>query len=274
MGGETRLGCGGQPVNTEPRRSMFFKVIGCEIAARELYYTAARSRHLIDLELLTQGYHDTPRLGQSELQKRIDAVPAGKYDAILLGYALCSSILAGLRTAHTPLVVPRAHDCITLFLGSKERYQHFFNQRPGTYYFTSGWLEYARRLGDKGTLWGGASVPANSNLSLKTAYEKWLQEYGEERAKFLFEEMSRWSDHYSHGALIHFDFLEPLGLREQARQICADKKWEYQEIQGDLRLFEALLGGNWPQTDFLVLKPGEKLQPTCDEKVIAAAPAP
>jgi hypothetical protein len=251
---------------------MFFKVIACEIVVRELYYTAARSKNLVDFEFLTQGYHDTPNTGKTEIQKRIDAVPAGKYDAILLGYALCSTILSGLTTTHTPLVVPRAHDCITLFLGSKERYQQCFSARPGTYYFSSGWLEYARRRGDKNSIWGGASVPASANLNFKVAYEKWLEKYGEERAKFLLEEMSRWSDHYTHGTLIDFDFLKDLDLQKQVKQICADKNWEYDEMKGDLRLFEKLLAGDWPETDFLVLRPGQKLVPTFDEKVVGAAP--
>ena len=129
---------------------MFYKVIACEIAFRELCYAAAQSRNLIDLEFLTQGYHDIPGTGRAEIQKRIDAVPAGKYDAILLGYGLCSTILTGLTTAHTPLVIPRAHDCITFFLGSKERYQECFNAKPGTYYYTSGWLECAKRRGSTG----------------------------------------------------------------------------------------------------------------------------
>ncbi len=93
-----------------------------------------------DLEFLTQGYHDIPATGRVEIQKLIDAVPAGKYDAILLGYGLCSNILTGVTCSHTRLVIPRAHDCITFFLGSKERYQRCFGERPGTYYFTSGWL--------------------------------------------------------------------------------------------------------------------------------------
>ena len=128
---------------------MFLKLIACEIAVRELYFTAARSPNLIDLEFLTQGHHDTPALGQKEIQKRIDAVAAGKYDAILLSYGLCSNILVGLTSSHTRLVIPRAHDCITLFLGSKERYQQSFTNQPGTYYFTSGWLECARRRGHR-----------------------------------------------------------------------------------------------------------------------------
>src|SRR5215813_2293406 len=120
---------------------MFLKVIACEIAVRELQYAAARSRNLIDLEFLTQGYHDIPAIGRMAIQERIDAVPAGKYDAIVLGYALCSRILVGLKPSQTRLIIPRAHDCITFFLGSRERYHKCFSEHPGTYYYTSGWVE-------------------------------------------------------------------------------------------------------------------------------------
>jgi len=251
---------------------MYFKVIACEIAVREFYYAAAQSRNLVDLEFLTQGFHDTPNNGRAELQKRIDAVPAGKYDAIILGYALCSSILAGITTRHAQLVIPRAHDCITFFLGSKERYAQCFSERPGTYYFSSGWLEYARRRGDKGTMWGGASVPANANLSFKAAYDVWVHKYGEEQAKYLLEEMSRWTDHYSHGALIDFDFLKDLNLEQQVQQICSDKGWQYEKLPGDLRLFQKLLEGDWPDQDFLIVPPGQKVIATFDDKVIGVTP--
>lgn len=251
---------------------MFLKVIACEIAARELYYAASRSKNLVDFELLTQGYHDIPNTGRSELQKRIDAVSEGKYDAIVLGYGLCSSILTGITAGKTKLVVPRAHDCITFFLGSKERYQECFSDRPGTYYFSSGWLEYAKRRGDKGTTWAGASVPANANLSLKAAYDQWLQKYGEERAKFLFEEMSRWSNNYTHGTLIDFDFLSNLDFREQVRKICAEKGWEYEQLKGDIGLIQRLLDGDWAEKDFLVVGPGQKVAASFDEQIMRAVP--
>jgi hypothetical protein len=251
---------------------MILKAIACEIAARELYYAAARSRNLIDLELLPQGYHDTPAIGRAEVQKRIDAVPAQKYDAIVLGYGLCSNILTGLAAPHTRLVVPRAHDCITLFLGSKGRYETCFGERPGTYYYTSGWLECAQRRGDKGPIWGGVSLPADANRNLKSAYDKWVKQYGEDQAKYLLEEMNRWSAAYSHGTLIDFEFVRHLGLREQVQQICAEKAWQYDELAGDLRLFENLLAGEWPEADFLVVAPGQKIVTTYDEQIIRAAP--
>jgi hypothetical protein len=252
---------------------MFYIVIACEIAVRELCYAAARCRNLIDLEFLTQGYHDIPVTGRAEVQKHIDAVPAGKYDAILLGYGLCSNILTGLTSAHTPLVIPRAHDCITFFLGSKERYQECFNARPGTYYYTSGWLECATRRGQKGPIWGGASLPAGANAGIKAAYEDWVKKYGEDQAKYLMEEMNRWTDSYSHGILIDFEFVKHLKLSEQVRQICAERGWDYDEIPGDMSLLNKLLDGEWPEADFLVVRPGQRVVVTNDEQVIGAQSA-
>jgi hypothetical protein len=251
---------------------MFLKVIACEVAARELYFAASRSHNLIDIEFLTQGYHDTPATGKNAVQERIDAVPAGKYDAILLGYGLCSNILAGLTPRHAPLVIPRAHDCITFFLGSKERYQQCFNERPGTYYYTSGWLECAQRRGEKGPVWGGASLPAGANQGLTAAYSDWVKKFGEDQAKYLLEEMGKWSNSYTHGALIDFDFTKPLELRKQVEQICADKGWEFTDLPGDLVLVERLLSGEWPEADFLVVPPGQQVVASYDDKIIAASP--
>jgi hypothetical protein len=247
---------------------MFLKVIACEIAVRELQYVAARSKNLIDLEFLTQGYHDVPATGRDEIQKRIDLVPAGKYDAIVLGYALCSKILVGLKPAHTRLVIPRAHDCITLFLGSKERYQKCFSEHPGTYYYTSGWLECAKRRGDKDSNWGGPSLPANSSLNLQASYQQWVEKYGEDQAKYLLEEMSRWTEHYLQGTLIDFEFLKNLDLPKQVQQICADKGWTFGKIPGDLSLLQTMLDGPWPESDFLIVEPGKKVAAVFDDRII------
>jgi hypothetical protein len=251
---------------------MFLKVIACEIAVREFCHVAAHSPNLVDFEFLTQGYHDTPAAGLTEIQRRIDAVPAGKYDAIVLGYGLCSNILTGVKPAHTPLVIPRAHDCITFFLGSKERYQQCVSDRPGTYYYTSGWLECLQRRGEKGSLFGGASLPANASVNLKKNYEEWVRKYGEDQAKYLLGEVSRWADAYTHGTLIDFEFLKSLNFRQQVQRVCTEKSWEYGELPGDLRLFEKLLAGDWNDQDFLVVRPGEKVVPTFDQRIIGAAP--
>ena len=53
-----------------------------------------------------------------------------------------------------------------------------------------------------GPIWGGASLPAGANAGIKATYEEWVKKYGEDQAKYLMEEMNRWTDSYSHGTLI------------------------------------------------------------------------
>jgi hypothetical protein len=251
---------------------MFLKVIACEIALREIAFVASQSRHLVDLEFLTQGLHDHPSRGREEVQARIDAVPVGKYDAILVGYALCGNLITGLTTSHTPLVIPRGHDCITLFLGSMERYQRMADTRPGSYYYTSGWLECLRRRGQQASLMDQHFLPTRAGLNVGTegAYAEWVQKYGEERAQYLLEVMGHWTESYTHGVLIDFDFSKPLHLHEQVEAICERRGWRFEQVEGDLHLLERWLAGEWDPASFLVVHPGERVAPSYDAGIIRA----
>jgi hypothetical protein len=251
---------------------MILKVIACEIARREICHCLARSPNIVDLEFLPQGLHDTPARGRDELQRRIEAVPAGRYDAVLLGYGLCGSILKDLRADPTRLVIPRAHDCITFFLGSKERYQRCFTDRPGTYYFTAGWLEVPVRRKGEGASGHGAFMPTQSTSTLQGNFAEWTAKYGEEQARYLLEEMLRWTQHYTHGTLIEFDFARPLRLGDQVRRLCAEKGWAFAEAAGDLGLLQRWLDGDWARADFLVVEPGQRVVPSFDEAIVAAVP--
>jgi hypothetical protein len=254
--------------------SKFLKVIACEIALREICFAAAQSSNIVDLEFLPQGLHDTPNTGLVQVQERIDAVVPGKYDAILLGYGLCGNIIRGLKVPHTPLVVPRAHDCITFFLGSKERYQQVAESHGGTYYYTSGWLEVLRRRGDKAGGMGAMFLPSRAGLSgsggAPAAFDEWVRKYGEEQARYLLEVMDQWTANYTHGALIEFDFTRALELREQVEAVCTQRGWQFEELAGDLGLFRRWLDGDWDPKDFLVVQPNQKVVPSYDDAIIKA----
>src|SRR5512137_2941225 len=84
------------------------------------------------------GLHRHPEKLKERLQQEIDEAPAGH--TILLGYGLCGGGAEGLRAEHNRLVIPRVHDCIALFLGSREAHQAQTAQEVGTYYLTKGWL--------------------------------------------------------------------------------------------------------------------------------------
>ena len=254
----------------------FFKIIACEIALREICFAAAQSRHLVDLEFLPQGLHDRPAEGLKQIQERIEAVPAGKYDAILIGYGLCGNIVSGLHSAHTPLVIPRAHDCITFFLGSRERYQRLTEHHGGAYFYTSGWLECLHRRGEQGgPLASQQFLPSRAGVvtDQNATFQQWVKKYGEEQARYLMEVMDRWTENYTHGVLIDFEFTRVLHLREQVQGICAQNGWQYEEIEGDLRLFQYWLDGEWDSEDFLVVKPGEKVIPSYRDSVIMSEPS-
>ena len=90
---------------------------------RELCAAVARSPNQVDLEFVPKGLHDLGCTGMVQrLQEALERVDETRYDAMLLGYALCNNGLVGLRARTKPLIIPRAHDCITLFLGSAARY--------------------------------------------------------------------------------------------------------------------------------------------------------
>lgn len=114
---------------------MRLKLISCEVLYREMCAEVARAPHQVDVEFLPKGLHDLGGKPMAvEVQKVIDAVPAGRYDAIVMGYGLCGNGLAGIEARHTRIVLPRTHDCIALLMGSRRTYQQYFDTHPGTYY--------------------------------------------------------------------------------------------------------------------------------------------
>src|SRR5665647_1744626 len=126
---------------------MRLKLIGCEVLYRELCAAVSRSVNQVDIEFLPKGLHDKGSAAMlSRLQETLDRVDAAAYEAVLFGYALCGNGLAGLVARSIPLVIPRAHDCITLFLGSRTRYEEYFRTHSGVYFKTSGWIERGQNL--------------------------------------------------------------------------------------------------------------------------------
>ena len=105
---------------------MKLKCLACEALARVVYLCAARSPHIVDVELFRLGWHNDPPDLRGRLQNSIDATSKEGYDAVVMAYGLCGQSTEGLIARGIPLVIPRAHDCITLFLGSRERYKDQF----------------------------------------------------------------------------------------------------------------------------------------------------
>jgi hypothetical protein len=245
---------------------MKLKCISCEALARILYHNAATSPHSIDIDLYELGLHNDPPDLQRQLQAAIDAVDAGKYDAIVMGYGLCGKATEGITARDLTIVVPRAHDCITLFLGSRDRYLREFEENTGTYWYAADYIE--RTLDPNTSLSLGALTVGNSQQQ----YDEFVAKYGEDNAAYLMEVMGGWEKHYQRAAYIAYDFFASSTAQDKARNDARDNQWNFDEVAGNLILIRKLLYGEWDD-DFLMLKPGERLAMSHDDGVIRAEPA-
>ncbi len=236
------------------------KIIACDVFYREICLCAAHSGNITTIEFLQKGLHDDPDAMRVELQKAIDHTDEKQYDAIVMAYGLCSSGTAGLRARGIPIVIPRAHDCITLFLGSKQRYMEYFNEHPGTYYYTSGWFE---RSGVK-----VVERKVQDGYGLGKQFEEYVKKYGEDNARYLIAFENSWVQNYSQVMFIDLDFVSFLNYNEEAKKVAENRDWDYDEVRGDIGLIKKLIDGEWDEEEFLIIQPGQEIVASYDEKIL------
>ncbi len=247
---------------------MRYKLIACEIAAREFYRLAAECRHTVDVEALPKGLHDLETEDMTaRVQEAIDAVdPAVGYDAILLGYARCNDGLVGVEARDVPLVIPKAHDCITFFFGTRAAYAAYHDAHPGTYFMTTGWCErdgFSEGLDRPGSAGQGVM----SKLGLDMSWEQLVEAYGQENAAYVAETLGDWTRNYSRMLYLSMGCCDETGFIDASRSLAEEKGWSFAVREGDLTLLRRLLGGQWDE-DFLVVPPGGRIVARNDEQVL------
>jgi hypothetical protein len=240
---------------------MRIRVIACEVLFREISHAASLSPHQVDVEFLEKGLHDYGGAAmRKELQFRIDSTDPVKYDAVAMGYALCGNGLHGLRASRLPLVAPRAHDCIALLMGGRERYEEFFNANPGTYFSSTGWLERGKSLAPL------ARVRTGIDVGLQALIDK----YGEDNGTYLYAELNQYQASYRQFVYIETGLEADKRFENEARTEADKRGWEYSKLRGDLRLIRMLLNAEWDPKDFLVVQPGQRIVARYDADVIHA----
>jgi hypothetical protein len=236
------------------------KLISCEVLYREMCDTVARSPHQVDVEFLPKGLHDLGGAGmRSQLQDAVDRVDTAKHDAVLLGYALCGNGVAGLEARGLPVVVPRAHDCIALLMGSRHRYEEYFMANPGTYFRSTGWLERGQSVDQ---------LPVRARTGAGLSFGELADKYGEENARYLYDELHRYRASYSQLAFIETGLEPDSRFEEQARREAAGKNWRFTKLGGNLDLFRRLAGGDWSSDDFVIAQPGWRFVASWDGRII------
>lgn len=235
-------------------------LLACSVFEREIAMLAGDAAHIVESRYYEIALHDRPDVLRAKLQEELDDIDSRPdIDAVVLAYGLCGRGTAGLRAGRHPFVIPRAHDCITVFLGSKEAYAGHQKGCPTCYYYTPGWNR-ARRVPGPDRL-----ISMHAELSEK---------FDEDDVEFLIEtEKEAWAMHDT-ATYIDLGTDEAETEAEYAKN-CADSlNWKFERIHGDPALLRDLLWGNWDAERFQIIIPGSMLGQSTDESVMRSETSP
>lgn len=214
------------------------KVVACKVVAEEL---RSRLTADVDLETLDFGLHRSPQLLRSGLQEALDR--SDDYETVVLAYGLCGMATVGLHSSGSAtLVIPKADDCIAVFLGSRSAYLEQQTKYPGTLFLSKGWIE--GRID-------------NSSPGMEV-YGQLLAKYGPERALRMFEiyQARQPLRHYKRLAFILTSAESELDkYKDAARQRAADLELAYAEVRGSTSYMDKIARGLW-DADFVLAPPG------------------
>jgi hypothetical protein len=234
-------------------------LLACQVFESEIALHAAGAQHIVATRFFEVGLHDRPDHLRAMLQSELDSLRArDDIEAVILAYGLCGRGAAGLCASHHKLVLPRAHDCIAVFMGSRQAYGAHHERCPTCFYYTPGWNRCRR-------------VPGPERLeSVKAELAK---KFSPDDVEFLLEsERALWKS-YDTATYLDLGTDDAEAEADYARR-CADwLGWKFERLRGDTRLLRDLLWGNWDADRFQIVEPGQRLIHSPDESILGVEPA-
>ena len=246
---------------------MQYKLIACEVFFREVCLAAALTQHTVDIEFTPKDAHDESAVLRKLIQDGIERTEASdvSYDAVLLGYGLCGNSTAGLYARSLPIVIPRAHDCCTLFLGSKQEFREHFSENPSRPFSSTGYMERGESSRREASM--------ESVLGLDKTFDEYAAMYGEDNARYIIQTLHpeiQWSDD-NHVVFIEIPETAHLGFAARCRKDAEAEGRGFRLLEGNMRLIHGLVSGDWNSEDFLVVSPGQEIVPRYDWEEIVAS---
>ena len=243
-----------------PQLTPKIALLACSVFEQEIALLAREAKHIVETRWFEMGLHDRPDQLRASLQSELHAVESrNDIEAVVLAYGLCGRGTVGLRPLRHQLVIPRAHDCINVFMGSKEAYAEHQRRCPTCYYYTPGWNR-------------GRRVPGPEKLeALKAELSK---KFDPDDVEFLVEsEREQWAMHDT-ATFLELGTGDARAESEYARKCAEWLGWKFEPLHGDPRLLRDLLWGNWDVERFQIIEPGMQLGHAPDETILRAEPVP
>jgi hypothetical protein len=227
-------------------------LIGCDVFMRELCLLIAKSPHIFDVEFTEKDSHNHSDTLRNIIQEKIDQSREKHYDAVLLAYGLCGNATVGLEARDTPLVIPRAHDCCTLFLGSREKFQEHFQDNPSQPFSSPGYMERSDTMIHDGI--------GSQDMESDPVYLEYVEKFGEDNARYVYETM--YGNRANHSKLVYIEIPETGNpeIAARCRRRAEEMELEFVSLEGSLSLLQNLIDGEWNEEDFLIVKPGYRVR--------------
>ncbi len=238
-----------------PFRAPPTAIILCRVLELEIEHFAAGVDHIVRIVRLEQGLHNEPNKLRAQVQQAVESIEQETTaEVVVLGYGLCSRGTEGIRASRCRLVIPRAHDCITLLLGDRQRYADYVAHHPGTYWYSPGWIKHHLPPGPE---------------RRKAMYREYCDKYGPDNAEFLIETEQHWHDNYDRATYVDVGGIGATDEDVAFTRHCADwLGWDFDRQYGDPDLLRTLVLGPWDAQRFVVIEPGETIRLTGDQRVI------
>ncbi|HEX6304731.1 MAG TPA: DUF1638 domain-containing protein [Anaerolineales bacterium] len=194
------------------------------------------------IHFMDYGLHRVPSNLTWSVQEVIDSIE--EPSLVMLGYGLCGNGLDRIKAGKQTLLIPRADDCIAILLGSYKKYIQMFEEEPGTYYLTKGWLE-------------SGSNPLQE-------YEEYVEKYGQESAEWVMDQQYQ---HYERLVFVAHSQEDLEKYRPQALEVARYcERWDmrYEEVLGSdifvRRLIEIASTPEKADDDFVIIPPGGEIR--------------
>jgi hypothetical protein len=178
------------------------------------------------------GKHLFPDKLREAIQTGLDRIPE-EYRTVLLLFGFCGNAMVGVTSGARRVVLPKAADCIPIFLGSRAIRNGYGARR---YFFTEGYLR-------------AESNPVSD-------YEHLIGRYGGIEAREIMREMLKY---YERLSIIDTGVFDVAEARTAITALSKATGIPVDVLPGDLRLIRMLIEGDWPSDEFLVIEPGAEI---------------
>jgi len=222
-------------------------VISCEVFRRELEFLSSKMKDAPIIHFLEQSLHDNPSALTESLQNLIDEIEETSVEEIFLCYGVCGRAISNVRSHKSILVLPKAHDCISLLLGQTCSQQH-----TNIFWMSPGWLKYSQ-------------IPFLEQKDARKA--DYLNRFGEDEASYLMEIEGTWLKAYFSARLIVWDNINNKALQEQAQYVAKEANLPYTECSGNSDFLQALLDGGKDER-FVRIYPGHYIDIASDGSLV------